>query len=232
MVVFADTTSTRIHANHSKLDKLVTFPFELSTCFLGEFWLSKTSCAHPPCGSIASCAMQGRIVHDVEEVHKFLRVHAIAASEAAHAQIVYAQCKQLILKFNTSPMTLDEATRVLEVLADGPWTPAQALELRSACANGARPGTCSTSQKCQTFHDPENYLTPTVWKILQSDSYTDKTKLNTYAMLLNKLGLRHPTEKTLQHCTAKFWFTVRGQDAFSFTGGHHEDSQCGPAFVR
>ena len=109
-----------------------------------------------------SCAMQCRIAQDVEEVHRFLRVHAVAASEAAHAQLVYAQCKQLVFKFNASPMTIDDATRVLEVLADGPWTPAQALELRTACANGARPGTCSTSQKCQTFHDPENYLTPSV----------------------------------------------------------------------
>ena len=42
--------------------------------------------------------------------------------------------------------------------------------------------------------------------------------MHTYCMLLNKLGLAAPSEKTTQHCTAKFWLAIRGKEALSFEG--------------
>ena len=161
------------------------------------------------------------IVRDVEQVHKFLHVHGQAAAEAIHAEVVQTQCKQLALKFRTSAMSVDEATQVLEALtAAGPWTAAQAQELRAACASSVRPAgaTGSTSQRTQVFLDPESFLTPAVWKVMESSAYSEKAKLHCYCTLLNKLGLAAPSEKTTQHCTAKFWLAIRGKEALQFDG--------------
>jgi len=166
----------------------------------------------------SSLSMAHRLALDVEEVHNFLRVHAAAASEAAHEQVMQAQCKQMVVKFKSVKVGMGEATRILEALEQGPWRAEQKRELQAACAASAMTGTCATSQKTQSLLDPDNYLTPSLWKFLEASTYSEKSKLHSYCMFLNKLGLHSPSERTAQHCTAKFWFCLRGQQVFQLDG--------------
>ena len=156
---------------------------------------------------------------DVKEIHNFLLVHAGAASEEAHIEVRNAQCKQLILKMDNYSMSMDEATQALEAIKEGPWTPEQKKEIQSAVAKAATVGARFTSQRTQTLLEPENYLTRSLWNLLDSPRFTESSKLHSYCMFLNKLGLTNPSERTVQNCTAKFWLAVRGADVFQLDGG-------------
>ena len=159
-----------------------------------------------------------RMSRDVEEVHSFLRVHAAAASEAAHQQVLQAQCMQLVAKFQSSRIGMSEATRILEALSQGPWSAEQNKGLREACAGSAMTGSTSTSQKTQLLLDPDQYMTASMWKFLQASAFSEQSKLHSYCMYLNKLGLGHPSEQTAKHCTAKLWLIVRGEQALQLDG--------------
>ena len=191
--------------------KDISSPCTPSRCLL-TMPTTTMDCSTTDAGSrpelIAGMSSSDRLSRDVEEVHNFLRVHAAACSEAAHQQVMQAQCLQLVVKFQSSNIGMSEASHILEALDQGPWLADQKTNLRAAVAAVAMTGSTSTSQKTQVLLNPDQYMTASMWKYLEASTYSEQSKLHSYCLYLSKMGLGSPSEKTAQHCTAKFWLIV------------------------
>ena len=146
---------------------------------------------------------------DVEEVHRFLRMHAAACSEEEHQEVRQAQCSQLVARLESAAIGVSQATSILEEVDHGPWLPDQKQLLRSAVARNAMHGETSTSAKTQVLFHPDQYMTASMWKHLETSAYSEQSRLHSYCLYLNKMGLGSPSEMTTKHCTAKFWYIAR-----------------------
>ena len=163
------------------------------------------SCSH--FGSISSVQVfvgMSLPTRDVEEVHKFLRVHAAACSEEEHQEVRQAQCSQLVAKLQSAAIGVTQATCILEEVDHGPWLADQKQLLRSAVATVAMTKEASTSAKTQVLFHPDQYMTASMWKHLETSAYSEQSKLHSYCLYLNQMGLGISSEQTAKHCTAKF----------------------------
>lgn len=158
------------------------------------------------------------LVHDVDAVQKFIRVHAAAATALEHEQLVKAQSIQLQAKFRSSNIAVEQATEIMELLSAGPWSANDRQELCRALAAAATSSTRGLPQVLQSFYDADNYLVPSVWQLFDDERVSEKAKHLAYCEFLAKLGLSNPSEKTVQHCVVKFWVAVRGVAAQEMSG--------------
>ena len=91
------------------------------------------------------------LVHDVDAVQKFIRVHAAAATALEHEQLVKAQSIQLQAKFRSSNIAVEQATEIMELLSAGPWSADDRQELCRALSVAATSSTKGLPQVLQSF---------------------------------------------------------------------------------
>ena len=151
-----------------------------------------------------------RILHDVDAVQKFLcLMHCSDANGAAFREAEKAQAAALVAKLRKSDVTVQTAAHLVKTIKIGPWSPETLHELLEVVASATTAPTCSNGNGTQDFTNVADYLTAKVWELLKGNS-TIKTKLDHFCWFLVALGLRNPSERSMQSITAFFHLAVQG----------------------
>ena len=173
----------------------------LLLCVLSFALRSQACSGHLP----SSLQSMSRLVKDVDEVRTFLRVHVAAATEAEHDELIKAQCLHLQAKFRTSPVSIQEATEIIELLGHRPWITSDTRDLCQALARMSTASQRAGIQPLQTFYEVDNFLMPNTWDVLDDPLMSESAKICFFCKFLARLGLAHPTEKIVQHCVIRLW---------------------------
>ena len=100
----------------------------------------------------------------------------------------------------------------------GPWSPELKDSLASTITSFSSAGSVQAMTfKNQNFKHLENYLTQRLLATMQNPGPL-KTKMETMCVFLARLGLRNPTERTVQHIVGLFLMLVEGPKAIEFDG--------------
>ena len=157
-----------------------------------------------------------KLIRDVREVQQFLELHVAAgASSEDSARLVRVQCNSLQAKFRATPPSVTDATEILHTINRGPWPATHRQELLQALASSiSHASPTAGPQAVQVFMDVDIFCPRRCGEKLGDDAMSERGKLHSYCGFLAQLGLAHPSERSAQSCTSKFWLAVQGPAAF------------------
>ena len=114
------------------------------------------------------------------------------------------QARALSAKIEREAMPMETASAVMNKLDAGPWTVAsKQLIVQSASTSTAAVACAANKKKTQDMLNVENYLTESQWQSVQHAGFS-RSSMHSYLQVLAKLGLRNPTEKTMQSVMGAF----------------------------
>ena len=144
------------------------------------------------------------IAKHAEAVGQFLdSLRGSASLETALQQ----QAQKLIVLLDRCPMDVVEATALLKVFRGMPWTEKQLQMLTDKVAEvQASPGksVALKRQALQDFTALPHYLTSGQWELLSGTKVNSNHKMNVILKHAVALGLRVPSEPSMQMVTALF----------------------------
>lgn len=153
---------------------------------------------------------------ELRATQEFLQASARCAPSTAQ-QATEAQAAAILSKLTLVPgLSLKDASGVLETLRQGPWSPAQLeafackvsnLAAQPEAAAARRPASIVQSLLC-----PEALLTEGDWQELQQPG-SMRAKMTRLASALLLLGLRWPSERSVQSVVALLLVASEGFEA-------------------
>ena len=157
-----------------------------------------------------------KLAKDLSEVQRFVSLYARSTDATQSETFMRSQCQMFMSKLKNFSIAVPDASECMELIHEGPWTPTLKQELSNAVAQATAPvSVASGSLKLQTLLDVEHYMPKSLWDTLEDDSLSEKAKLSCFCQLLARIGLAHPSERTIQYCSAKFWLKVMGPTAMT-----------------
>ena len=163
------------------------------------------------------------VMEHLKATHAFLGVNlpVVGVTEFASLSNTQAQCFVAHLKADVqkrgSALGLEEATRLVESVVAGPWKEegknfliSQINELTSS-AHYQDMKVAPNSLAMQHCLEPYLYPTSELWGKLTSGQGADaQMKMMAFIRFMMDLGLRCPTEKTIQCCVGVLLFAIYG----------------------
>ena len=143
-------------------------------------------------------------------IAELTHVHNFIASQSANTLAQSSQHQALIAKINRiNSLTVEDSTNLNCTVSAGPWTQEEKDSLHKAVAD--RLSTCQGQGKkdTQTNKYVENYFTTTDTSVVGSANFSDQTKHSRIGFRMHKIGLRHPSEKTVGRIAVWFIYTSK-----------------------
>ena len=114
--------------------------------------------------------------------------------------------------YSAQQASFPEVSSIIGLLQQGPWAPSEKslllMAAQSLMAKAAKCGECMNTQKI----DPINYINVGIKDFLCGE--INRSKIMAWAKHLNRLGVYHPSEKTMQRCTAALLcLTIGAEDS-------------------
>ena len=152
--------------------------------------------------SVASMA-SATLIADLGAVQTFLRTHARTMVGGCSAQVEATQATAFIAKVRSAGyIPVASATELLDMLAGGPWSDECKASMQQAIVESMESPVAPqlSKVKTQNFMHFERYITPSLKQTLQSANVPFRVKLTSAAEVLANLGVRCPSERSVQAC--------------------------------
>ena len=151
------------------------------------------------------------------------RLYAVAGflssivGTAAFDRMRSTQMKSMMSMLSSSSLQLSEATVIIEKLKATNWSPAQLIALtETAVSSVGAPQPAKHRSNLQDYVHLPHYFTAELWAAMGSTSTTASSKLELLLWHAVRLGLRTPTEATVQMMTGLYIMVAEeGNDASS-----------------
>lgn len=153
-----------------------------------------------------------KIIERLDAVAGFL---SSIVGTAAFDGMRSAQMNSMMSMLSSSSLQLSEATAIIEKLKATNWSPAQLIALTEmAVSSVGAPQPAKHRNNLQDYVHLPHYFTAELWAAMGSTSTTASCKLESLLWHAVRLGLRTPTEATVQMMTGLYIMVAEdGNDA-------------------